>query len=359
MSRANAAACLRRAAIGAAGALFLAPVLAEDGISGGFSFELQSDSVVSADSAESEETSTYITIEPAVSVPLTSGFSLNPGFVMEEQEFVSEEDEEDISNDYDFTVTELFVEWSGEGLNAYVGKFHPTFGVGWDVAPGIYGADFAGDYEIVGQLGAGIAVGLGEDESLALTFDLFKADTTALSACVMDDRCARTRREDGGPANTSEPSSFSLNLGSESLPALGGLGFQAGILRRAGGDGDPEDELGFALAVTSTNELEGGGAVEWMMEGVYMNNFEAGTDDVTYFTAGVAYLNGPWNVALATSFRNTDAELGESTDDNLFQLSTGYAFESGFSIDVGWRHGDEGGESSQTIGALIVYEAEF
>ena len=220
--------------------------------------------------------------------------------------------------------------------------------------------DFAGDYEVAGQLGAGVVVPLGGDEeSVAFSFDLFKEDTTALSSCVMDDRCARTREDDGGPANTSGPRSFSATLGAESLPALGGLGFQAGVLRRAGGDVDPEDELGLALAVTSAIELDGGDGVEWMLEGVRMSNFEAGTDDVTYFTAGLTYLSGPWNVALATSFRNTDSDMGDSVDDSLFQVSTGYAFDSGFAIDLGWRHAEEDEETSQTIGVLVVYEAEF
>ena len=358
MSRSNKDSCCHRLGIVVAGTLFLSPVLAGDGVPGEFSFELQSDSVVSADSKESEETNTNVTLEPAVSVPITSGVALNAGFTMEEVGF--ESDEGKVSEDYDISVSELFVEWSGDRLSAHVGKISPAFGIAWDVAPGIYGADFAGDYEISGQLGAGIAVAFGEDEgSVALTIDLFKEDTTALSSCVLDDRCARTRRKVGGPANTSGPRSFSITVGSRSLPALGGLGFQAGMLRRAGGDKNPEDELGLALAVTNVMELERGGVVEWMMEGARLNSFEADTDDMTYLTAGVTYLNGPWNLALATSFKNTDSQTAESTDDKLFQLSTGYAFESGFSIDIGWRHGDEGDEASRTIGALIAYGAEF
>ena len=38
---------------------------------------------------------------------------------------------------------------------------------------------------------------------------------------------------------------------------------------------------------------------------------------------------------------------------------TGYAFDSGFAIDLGWRHAEEDEETSQTIGVLVVYEAEF
>ena len=157
----------------------------------------------------------------------------------------------------------------------------------------------------------------------------------------------------------SGPRSFTATLSAESLPALGGLGFQAGVLRRAGGDADPEDELGLALAVTNTTELDGGGGVEWMLEGARMSNFEAGRDDVTYVTTGLTYLSDPWNVAFAASFRNTDSDMGESIDDTLFQVSTGYAFDSGFGVDLGWRHAEEDEENSQTIGVLIAYEAEF
>ena len=360
MSRSINASCFHGVGVMVAGALLFSSVLAEDGMTGEFSFKLQSDSVISADSEESEETTTFVTIEPALSVPIASGVALNAGFIMEEVEF--ESDEGDVSEDYDVSVTELLVEWSNDRLSAHAGKISPGFGIAWGVGypPGLYHADFAGDYEIAGQLGAGIVISFGEDEeSVVLTFDLFREDTTALSSCLMDDRCARARLEDGGPANTSGFRSFSTTVGSDSLSVLGGLGFHAGILRRAGGDGDSEDELGFALALTSAVEFGSGASVEWILEGARLDNFEAGSDDVTYATAGATYLNGPWNVALAASFKNTDSEMEESTDDNLFQISAGYAFESGFSIDVAWRRGDEGDESSQTIGALIAYGAEF
>ena len=125
---------------------------------------------------------------------------------MEEWEFVSDEDEENVSEDYDLIVSELFLEWSGDEVSAHVGKINPAFGIAWDVAPGLYGADFAGDYEVAGQLGAGVVVPLGGDEeSVAFSFDLFKEDTTALSSCVMDDRCARTREDDGAPRTPRAP----------------------------------------------------------------------------------------------------------------------------------------------------------
>ena len=352
MSKRNVVTCSVHVAVAAAGALFLAPALGQDRISGGFLFEFQTDSVISADSAESEETSSAVIIEPGFGVPIAPGVSLNVGFVMEEWEFASDEN--------DFNVSELFLEWSGDALSAHVGKIKPAFGIAWDVAPGIYGADFAGDYEIVGQLGAGIVVPFGGEEgAISVSIELFKEDTTALSSCAMDDRCGRIRREDGGPANTSGLSSFSATLGAESLAAMGGLGFQVGVLRRGASEGDPEDEMGFAAAVSSAVELDDGSAVEWMLESAHMGHFEAGTDDVTYLTAGVAYVSGPWNVALATSFRNTDPDEGDSVEDSLFQVSAGYAFDSGFSIDVGGRYGDEEEEKSRTIGVLLAYEAEF
>lgn len=349
------------AGVMAAGILFLSPAFAEDGISGEVGFEIQTDAVISADSDESEITNTYAIIEPAFSVALTPQLSLNTGFAFEQ---VEDPEDDSVFEDHGAYVSDLFFEWSGEASSAHAGKLGAAFGVAWDVAPGLSRGDFAEDYEIAEQWGVGAVFPLGGDEegSLSLSVDAFMADTTALSSSAGTKR-ERLRRADGGAGNTSAPKSFSITLGADSL--AGGPGFQAGILHRdAGDESDPgnEDELGFALALVHAIELDGGSGIEWMAEGAWLNDFEvedAPDADVTYFTAGLAYLNGPWNVSVTGAMRKTDTGEGSETDDTLFRLSAGYAFDSGVSVDVGWRHGDEGGESSQTIGVLVAYGIEF
>lgn len=352
----------------AAGVLLLPPVFAEDRISGEVPFEVRIDTVTSADSEENEFTNTYTTIEPAFTVALTPRLALNAGLVLEEvdpKDGVTAEPGDDLfMENHGLDVSELFFEWSGDAVSLHVGKLGAAFGVAWDAAPGVYGVDFAEDYEIAEQwaLGAAIPFGEDEEESLVLTVDAFMADTTVLDSCVFTE-CVRTRRADGGVANTSVPKSFSATLGAESLPALGGLGFQAGFLRRASGDDsgpEEQDETGFALALVHAVELDGDRGVEWVLEGVRLNDFEGGAADVTYFTAGLAYLDGPWNVAVAGTTRKTGGtDGGEDVDDTLFQVSAGYAFESGFSVDVGWKHEEVEDESTQTIGMLVAWGFEF
>ena len=356
-----------RIGIAVAGVLLVSPVFAdehpESAMAGEISIEFWSDTVLSADSDESEFTNTYATIEPAFSVALTPRLALNVGLLFEE---VDPEDggsgepgDDRFIEDHGLYVQQLFFEWSGDVWSARAGKLNPAFGVAWDIAPGLYGVDFAGDYELTDQWGAGVTIPFGGDEegSVSLSIDAFMADTSGLSSCVIT-KCVRTRRADGGAGNTSGPESFSVTLGADALPALGGLGFQAGLLRRAGGEGDPEDELGFALAVAHAVELDGA-SVEWMFEAARLNSFEGGTDDVTYFTTGLTYLHGPWNVAVAGAMRSTAPEEGADVDDTLFQLSAGYAFESGLSIDVGWRYAEEEDETTRTLGTLIAYGFEF
>ena len=347
------------AGVMAVGILLLPPAFAEDGISGEVGFEIWTDAVISADAEESEITNTYAIIEPAFSMALTPQLSLNTGFVFEQ---VEDPEDDSLFEDHGFYVSDLFFEWSGEALSLHAGKLGAAFGVAWDVAPGLYGVDFAEDYEIAEQWAAGAVIPFGGDEegSLSLSIDAFMADTTGLSSSA-GTRRERLRRADGGPGNTSVPKSFSITLGADSL--AGGPGFQVGILHRdAGDESDPgnKDELGFALALVHAIELDGDSGIEWMAEGAWLNDFEGAPDaDVTFFTAGLTYLNGPWNVAVAGAMRKTDTGEGPETDDTLFQLSAGYAFDSGLSVDVGWRHGDEGDESSQTIGAVIAYGIEF
>ena len=346
---------MHRACVLVAGTLLLSPVLAENGLSGEISIEFQSDTVTSADSDESEFTNSYATIEPAITATIGPRFSVGAGLVVEQVEY---QEEGSLLQDHALGVSEFFLEYSGDGWSAHAGKISPAFGLAWDVAPGIYGADFAGDYEVAGQLGAGASIAFGEQESVALSVDLFMEDTTGLSSCVGHDSCEAIRRSDGGPANTSGPQSLSFTLGADDLG--GGLGLQAGVIRRAGGEGDPADEFGFAFALTHATELDESSAMEWMFEWAHMNNFGAGTDDVTYMTAGATYLRGVWNVAFAGSMRSTQpGGMEPETDDALFQLSAGFALDSGLSADLAWRYGDEDGESSQTIGLLIAYVVEF
>ena len=351
---------LYRVGVTIAGILLLSHAYAGDESSGALSFEIQADRIISG---ERVFTDTHIDIESSLTVAVARRITLNTGLAFEEVDPVDGESTRSRGSRFlansGLYVQRLYLEWSDDAWSVHAGKFAPAFGLAWDSELGLYGDDFAGDYEITEQLGAGIIVPLaGDDEgAVALSFDAFMVDSSKLASCLVTE-CVRPRRSDGGAGNTAWPNSFSVTLGASTLPALGGLGFQAGILRRGGGDGDPNDELGFALALTHAFELDGGSAVEWTFEGARMNHFEAGTDNVTFVTAGLTWQRDRWNVAIAGAMRNTDSQQGEETRDTLIQLSARYAFESGYSVEIGWR-GGEGDGTDQTIGAVVAYDVEF
>lgn len=327
------------------------------GATGEVSFDVQTDAVAPWASEEAKTHRTYGTLGAEFSIPFPSQFALNGGAAVEPSEYGGEDG---FLKHYRLTVSELFVAWANDSWRAHVGKISPAFGVAWDAAPGLYGADFAGDYEIAAKLGLGLRVPLGlgkEETALALSVDLFMEDTTVLSSCAFDHSCDRVRRADGGPSNTPTPESFSVTLGGDLL--LGWPTFQVGILRRAAGEGDFASEFGYAVALTHTSEVSGLGGVEWMVEGVRLNNFEASATDITYFTAGLALRKGPWNVALSSSMRSAEPSLGSGTHDRLYQLSVVYAFDSGFELEVAWRSGRENDETRHVIGARLGYVVEF
>jgi len=66
-----------------------------------------------------------------------------------------------------------------------------------------------------------------------------------------------------------------------------------------------------------------------------------------------------WNVAASWTGRETDVSGGTDIDDDLFQLSAGYAFENGLQIDAGYRYAEEGGIDTHIIGTLLSYSFDF
>ena len=351
---------LHRVGFTIAGVLLLSQAYAGERISGELSFEIRTDASISAGRAF---TDTHLDVESSFAVAVTRRITLNTGLAYEEVEPVDGGSTRPrgsrLLENSGLQVQKLYLEWSNDAWSVHAGKFDPAFGIAWDSASGLYGDDFAGDYEITEQIGAGVRVPLaGEGEgAVSLSIDAFMVDRSGLASCMVT-RCVRPRRLDGGAGNTSWPQSFSVTLGAGALPALGGLGVRAGLLRRAGGDGGSDDELGIALALTRAFALDGGGAVEWTFEGARLNHFEAGTDDVVFLTAGLAWKRNRWNVAIAGAMRHYGTKQVEDSRGTLLQLSAEYAFDSGFSVKTGWR-GGRGDVADRTIGAVIAYGVEF
>lgn len=189
-------------------------------------FELQSDWTFAAEDEESELNDLYTTIEPFLALWVTPRVALMSGLVFEPVE------EPDLGRSREFKDQGLFVEtlfltYEAERFSVYAGKINPPFGLAWDLAPGIYGVDFAEDYELTERIGGGGLLVLEGYGSHRLSANTFFLDTSILSDSVVNTR-GRTERSDGGASNTGDLSSFSVTLDGGEMPALPHLFYHLG-----------------------------------------------------------------------------------------------------------------------------------
>jgi hypothetical protein len=335
-------------------------------LEGELSVEVQGDHVYKSDDAAAELTDIYTTTEPYLRARLTRELSLETGLVLEPIRDPAGGNDR-FFGDHGLYVEQLFLNYETDAFALYAGKYNPSFGAAWDIAPGIYGADFAEDYELTERVGLGGAVtfggaGIGGDGFGAhrLAVNGFFADTSVLSESVLNNR-GRTHESDGGVSNTEDLSSFSVTLDGGDFEGLEGIGYTLGVERQEGGQGDPRDELGVVAGVNASLPLSEQLVLEPMVEVAYIDNAEGAQQDRSYLTAGAALLQGPWNLSLSYTRRDTSADGAGLTDssDDLFQASVGYAFDFGLGLDVGYRYAEEDKVDTHAVGFLVSYGVEF
>ncbi|MEX2647534.1 MAG: hypothetical protein WD673_00815 [Alphaproteobacteria bacterium] len=326
------------------------------------SFEFRGDAIIRSDDPSLEIIEAAPTIDAELDLRLADPLSIRASLIAESV-FRSGPFQDRLVGDIGdigAKAETLFVEYATGALTLYAGKINPPFGVGWDLTPGLYGTDFAEDYELTERIGFGGSVSLG-GEGIGvhvLGASAFFLDTSVLSQSLIEDK-GGVERSDGGPSNTGDPASFALTLDGGKLPGLPGLSYHAAISRQEGGRGAVADEAGYAFALHGEFPLGDGARLAPIVEIVRQVNDEAGPDDVTYVTAGVALLGGPWSLALSGTMRATDATGGPDTDDSLLQVSVGYAFGNGLSFELGYKATEVDSVDSDVVGALIAYEIEF
>lgn len=250
-----------------------------------------------------------------------------------------------------------------DNFRVFAGKFNPSFGTAWDLAPGVYGVDIAEDYELAERIGFGgsYTIDGGEAGSHTLTANAFFADTTFLSGSAIHDR-GDLEEEDGGISNTEDLSSYSVTLDSESVAGIEGLNTHLGYRNQSEGDADVDldRETGYVAGANYTFPLCENVDVTALAEWAGIRDSEGGDDDIDYFTTSLSFaLYDNWNVALSHTARNTDVQGGDDVDDHISQISFGYAFDNGITFDVGYNHLEESDIETDTVGALVGYVFEF
>jgi hypothetical protein len=336
-----------------------APVRAEEpSLHGTLTLELQDDATLASDDEGAEINNLAATVEAGLALSFTETLAIRSDLVAES--ITDPEPFEDrVVEDMGAYVETLYLEYATERLQLYAGKINPPFGVAWDIAPGLYGTDFAEDYELTERLGFGGSVVVAPPSWGAprLGVAAFFADTTALARSLFEER-GGLDRDDGGPSNTGDPASFAVTLDG-AIPMVPDYAYHAAFSRQAPGRGDIDHEVGVALALYGSTPLAHGVTVSPVAELVVQENDEAGADDVSYLTLGAAFAIERWTVSVGGTLRAIDVAGGADLDDTLAQIGVAYDVGYGFAVEIRYKTVEEAGIDSDVVGGLVSYEVEF
>ena len=324
--------------------------------------------------------------EAELGLQLTRGLSLHSTVKLEQ---VRDRGGDQFFEDQGAWIEQIFAVYRHEALDLFAGKLNPRFGIGWKFAPGVYGREFAEDYELTERIGIGAAYtldrpNLGEHR---LSVSTFFADNSVLSQSAFTkpkfgdpaaERINRNRRSFGGPSNTEDFSSYAIALEGAAIPAVDGFTYHLAYSDQKQGVDGVDRERGYLAAATYRIDIREGLAFYPLIEWARFNNFGGNpgeTDDATgettnpkidrtYLTLSGQFVyrpegSGTWNAALSWTRRETEREDVDQPRDHLFQVSAGYRFAFGLGIDLGWAHIKEDDQTSKSVGALITYNYEF
>lgn len=143
------------------------------------------------------------------------------------------------------------------------------------------------------------------------------------------------------------------------IAALADFSYHLAVVRRARGVTETTDEIGVAIG-GQYPFLIGVFEISPLVE--YVPIFDA--DGISgqergYLTTSIEVGWQNWNLALSGTGRNTYISGAADVDDELVQVSMGYALDFGLTADVGWKITEGAGIDSQIFGALLTYTFEF
>lgn len=319
--------------------------------------ELQYENAVGPQSATPQSDYLFTTIETGLSLGLGDRWAVESILLVEIYDDPPA-GENSVFEDHALFAEELALAYHGDSWSLHAGKFNAAFGAAWDLGPGIWGVDFAEDYEVAEKVGVAGTKTFGDETSGFHTLygSIYRADRSILSESLLSNR-GRVRLADGGATNTKDFESFTLSLSGENAFGRTGFGYHLAYRSHAHGDVDltAVREEGFAASVFGLIPV-GNVEIEALAETAYISNAEGGADDVSYITlGGTAYYGDHWNTALNVTFRTTHMPGADNVNDHRFQATTGYAWESGTTLDFGYRYSREDGDTDHTIGFLLTY----
>ena len=345
--------------------LAFTPSFAEDfhpRLSGEILFEVQNDLAHDSDDRDAEVNTLFTTIESALTLSLSDRLALEAALVFEPVQDTDPGDDTVFENE-GLYAEELKITYMDKYFTLFAGKYNPAFGTAWDLAPGIYGVDFAEDYELAERIGFGgsYIFDTARTGRHTVTGNVFFADTTVLSDSIITKR-GNTDKSDGGISNTEDLSSFSLTLDSENIAGIEGLNTHIGYENQSEGDADTgfDNETGYVVGAHYTRPVTNDIEVAFLAEWAGIRNAGGGNDDIDYLTTSLGLtIRDSWNVAFSYTHRDTDVNGGTDSNDHLYQISAGYTFDNGFSIDAGYRGSEESNSYTHILGVLAAYTYTF
>lgn len=329
-------------------------------VSGSFVLELESDTTFDSGDPGAEVTDTYATVETSLDFNLSEIFTVHTDLVLEP---VRDADpfEDRFFEDHGGYVETLHLIVNLGQFTLFGGKINPVFGTAWDVTPGVYGTDFAEDYELTERIGVGGAYTFdgGDAGRHVVQAAAFFLDTSALSNSAFTRR-GQTSTADGGASNTEDFSSVAIALDGSEIAALPGFSYHVGFRHQEAGDGDASDETGVAFGARQEFEMPDGLKFELNGEVAIFDNFDGGENDVLYASAGVAVVKDEWFGSTSFTLRDiSGGPDGTNFDDKLFQATVGRELIENTLVAVGYKFAEEEEVESHTIGVLFAYETDF
>lgn len=340
---------------------------------GNLSIDVFNDYTFKADDPDAEINDAFAEVRLGLFVFLSRYLYVETGFLLES---VSQPNDgsDHFFEDHALKWGALALTYERDNFWVSAGKGPVNFGIAESVAAGIYGADIASDfYSIKGRIGVGgnYTFDFGDAGNHAVRAAVFTLDTSFLSDFYFSSTDGPDR-ERGGAGNTRDLKNWAVSVDGGNFSWAPGVRYhlsyvsqKTDFIRGSNGEILPsslvEDERRYAAAVAlNPIELGRGVSVAPLFEYARLENARGiGDRRESYLTGSLDFQYKQWNVALAATGWEVDAP-GESSVSNLqSQISGGYTFENGVTIDVGYRYLDEEDEISHTIGLALNYEIPF
>ena len=327
------------------------------------SVEFESDHTFRSDDAANKITDNYPSIGIGASWVFNRYFSVNGSFVAEPVVDADPGSTRRFFDDVGIYTEELYAQVQLQNLRLFGGKFDAPFGQAWDLTPGLYGTDFAEDYQLTERVGFGLGYGFGRTfiGDVDFTAGLYTADTSALSGSFFTQR-PRKHLSDGGAGNSGDLDSFSVTLDGRNLPGLAGIAWHLGYSHQARGKTatDLHDENGYVGGLYGSHDLGNSLTFNWDAEIARLDHAGGGKDSTTYYTlGGVLTIANKYNLALAHTTRAHDVAGGADYNDSTTQISAGMEVYDGWSLDVGYKIARADHVKSETVGVLLSRSFSF